>query len=117
MLEYVTIRYVSLGSIFAALSLPPLTLFFYPNDRFRLGFAVFACVMAVYKHRANIGRLRAGTEPKVKMPWHSPSAPTAETRETPAVLPGVSAVVTAPPTEDGQTASASSRSESDWAHG
>jgi glycerol-3-phosphate acyltransferase PlsY len=57
-------RYVSLGSIAAALSLPPLMWIFYPGDYYRLGFGIFACVMALYKHRANIQRLRAGTEPK-----------------------------------------------------
>lgn len=64
-LVFLAFRFVSLGSLAAALSLPPLTWFFYPGDYYRLAFAVFACVMAVYKHRANIQRLRAGTEPKV----------------------------------------------------
>ena len=34
------------------------------------GVAVAACGLAVYKHRANIQRLRAGTEPKVCLPWN-----------------------------------------------
>jgi glycerol-3-phosphate acyltransferase PlsY len=63
-LVFLAFRYVSLGSIAAALSLPPLMWYFYPGDYYRLGFSIFACVMAVYKHRANIQRLRAGTEPK-----------------------------------------------------
>ena len=63
-LVFLAFRFVSLGSIAAALSLPPLMWFFYRNDYYRLGFAIFACVMALYKHRANIQRLRAGTEPK-----------------------------------------------------
>lgn len=117
LLEYVTIRYVSLGSILAALSLPPLMLWFYPNDWFRFGFAVFACVMAVYKHRANIGRLRAGTEPKVQMPWHpKPSAPTEPEMPASDNSANVSAVVTASPAADGQNPPAS-RSESASAHG
>lgn len=57
-------RIVSLGSIAAALSLPPLTWYFYPHDYYRLTFSIVACLMAVYKHRANIKRLREGTEPK-----------------------------------------------------
>ena len=63
-LVFLACRYVSLGSIAAALSLPPLTWYFYPGDHYRLGFSLLACVMAVYKHRANIKRLREGTEPK-----------------------------------------------------
>lgn len=65
LLVVLVFRYVSLGSIAAALSLPPLMWYFYPRDYYSLAFAIFACVMAVYKHRANIQRLRAGTEPKV----------------------------------------------------
>jgi glycerol-3-phosphate acyltransferase PlsY len=57
-------RYVSLGSLAAALSLPPLMWLFYPGDYYRLSFGCVACLMAIYKHRANIQRLRAGTEPK-----------------------------------------------------
>lgn len=57
-------RFVSLGSIVAALSLPPLMWLFYPGDYYRLAFSIAACLMAVYKHRANIQRLLAGTEPK-----------------------------------------------------
>jgi len=63
-LLFLAFRYVSLGSIAAALSLPPLMWLFYPGDYYRLAFAIVACVMAVYKHRANIQRLREGTEPK-----------------------------------------------------
>lgn len=62
-----TVGYVSLGSILAALSLPPLMAYFYPGDRFRLGFGIVACIMAIYKHRTNIQRLRNGTEPKVRL--------------------------------------------------
>ncbi|MCW3096737.1 MAG: acyl-phosphate glycerol-3-phosphate acyltransferase [Chthonomonadaceae bacterium] len=64
-LVFLLFRYVSLGSIAAALSLPPLMWYFYPGDYYRLAFSIVACVMAVYKHRANIQRLREGTEPKV----------------------------------------------------
>ena len=63
-LVFLAFRYVSLGSIAAALSLLPLMWIFYPGDYYRLGFGIFGCVMALYKHRANIQRLRAGTEPK-----------------------------------------------------
>lgn len=69
LLELLTLRWVSLGSILAALSLPFLTLWLYPDDPYRFAFALAACLLAVYKHRANIQRLRAGIEPKVCMPW------------------------------------------------
>lgn len=58
-------RYVSVGSMLAAASLPPMMLLLYPHDYYRLGFGIVACMMALYKHRANIQRLRAGTEPKL----------------------------------------------------
>jgi glycerol-3-phosphate acyltransferase PlsY len=54
--------YVSLGSIVAAAILPALTWFFYPHDLARFGFALVAAVVSIYKHRANIQRLRKGTE-------------------------------------------------------
>ena len=69
LLELVTLRYVSLGSILGALALPVSTVWLYPGDHYRLAFASIACLMALYKHRANVGRLRAGTEPKVRFPW------------------------------------------------
>ncbi len=69
LLEYVTLRYVSVGSLLGAASLPIFMPVFYKNDGFRFGFALIACGMAFYKHRANIQRLKNGTEPKVRMPW------------------------------------------------
>ena len=61
--------WVSLASIIAALSLPILMQLLYVGDPYRLGFGIVACIMAIYKHRANIARLRAGVEPKVALPW------------------------------------------------
>jgi glycerol-3-phosphate acyltransferase PlsY len=78
MLELVTLRYVSLGSILGAVALPVSTVFLYPRDNYRLAFASLACIMALYRHRANIGRLRAGTEPKVRLPWDKERADTGE---------------------------------------
>jgi glycerol-3-phosphate acyltransferase PlsY len=69
LLALFTLRWVSLGSILAALSVPLLMLLYYPGDTYRLAFGIVACAMALYKHRANIQRLRAGTEPKVLLPW------------------------------------------------
>ena len=74
LLELLTLRWVSLGSILAALSLPFLTLWLNPGDPYRLAFALTACILAVYKHRANIQRLRKGIEPKVCRPWQKRSA-------------------------------------------
>jgi len=61
-------RYVSLGSIMAALALPVATFFFYPQQGFLLLFAVVASVLGVYRHRANIQRLLAGEENKLTLP-------------------------------------------------
>ena len=62
-------RYVSLGSILAALVLPPAHVF---TDAHALGvrwpvtaFTVVAAALVVVKHRENIKRLRAGTERKI----------------------------------------------------
>jgi glycerol-3-phosphate acyltransferase PlsY len=54
--------YVSLGSILAAASLAPLMLLFYPGQWPLFGFGLVAGLFAIYKHRANIDRLRKGTE-------------------------------------------------------
>jgi len=59
--------YVSLGSLIGALALPILMPLFYPGDYYRLGFGILACAMAFYRHRANIQRLRKGTEPKIHL--------------------------------------------------
>jgi glycerol-3-phosphate acyltransferase PlsY len=55
-------RYVSVASILAAVSLTPFMLLFYPSDIARLTLAVVAGAFAIYRHRANIERLRNGTE-------------------------------------------------------
>lgn len=60
-------RYVSLGSIAAALALPVATYFFYPQQGFLLIFAVVASVSGVFRHRANIQRLLAGEENKLML--------------------------------------------------
>lgn len=70
LLELFTLRYISLGDILAAIAVPFLMYFCYPLDHYRLAFGIVASVMAIYKHRSNIARLRAGIEPKVCMPWH-----------------------------------------------
>ena len=68
--EMLTLRWVSFGSMLGAMALPFLTLWLYPGDYYRLGFAILAGGMALYKHRSNLQRLRAGSEPKVHFPWN-----------------------------------------------
>jgi glycerol-3-phosphate acyltransferase PlsY len=63
-------QYVSLASMAAAAALPPLIYALYapphaPPLSVSLG-AVAAAILIIWKHRANIGRMVAGTEPKFK---------------------------------------------------
>jgi len=69
-----TTKYVSVGSIAAAVCLPLVTIFgSWYHDKFPGGdwnkplfiFSLIAGILAIYKHRANIARLRAGTENKI----------------------------------------------------
>ncbi len=56
--------YVSVGSIAASASLPIFTWIFYADNGLapRLSFATAAGLFSIYRHRANIERLRNGTE-------------------------------------------------------
>ena len=55
-------RYVSVGSIAAAIALPVTVWVMTPDNRF-LGIVTTALgVLAIYKHKSNIQRLMAGTE-------------------------------------------------------
>jgi glycerol-3-phosphate acyltransferase PlsY len=72
--EVLTLRYVSVGSLIGAITLPVGMYIVYPGDTYRLGFGLFACAMAFYKHRSNIQRLIAGTEPKVSLRRSKPEA-------------------------------------------
>ncbi len=66
-LEVLVFRFVSVGSLLAGISLPIGMAIFYPRDHYRLAFAIVACVMAFYKHRANISRLITKSEPRVNL--------------------------------------------------
>ncbi|HHW44220.1 glycerol-3-phosphate 1-O-acyltransferase PlsY [Desulfofundulus thermobenzoicus] len=57
-------RYVSLGSMVAALSVP-LWMFMLHQPAPYVAFGVLVALIAVYKHRSNIKRLLEGTEPKI----------------------------------------------------
>ena len=77
------LRYISVASIAAALSLLVFMPLAYHGDTPRLIFACVACFMAVYKHRANIQRLRDGREPKINLPWtKKPAQAVVNTPET-----------------------------------
>jgi glycerol-3-phosphate acyltransferase PlsY len=58
-------RTVSIGSIAAGLTLPLATLWFYPGRWIYFALALLAGGLAVWRHRGNIERLRAGTEPRI----------------------------------------------------
>jgi glycerol-3-phosphate acyltransferase PlsY len=55
--------YVGLSTILGAASLVPLALFT-GADPWRLGFAGLMALFILFTHRANVARLRAGTEPR-----------------------------------------------------
>ncbi|MFM7393384.1 MAG: glycerol-3-phosphate 1-O-acyltransferase PlsY [Cyanobium sp.] len=61
-------RIVSLSSVVAALSLPLLMLGWFGNGSLRpayLALAVLTTVLVVWRHRSNLRRLLAGTEPRL----------------------------------------------------
>lgn len=66
-LVFTTSRYVSAASIAAAVALPTAVLFLYLTHRadwLALAVSIAMCSLAVWRHRSNIARLRAGTEPR-----------------------------------------------------
>ncbi len=61
-------RYVSLGSIFLTLSAPLMFFIFHKNEanvREIIILIIIMPLLAIYQHRANIGRLLKGTESKI----------------------------------------------------
>jgi glycerol-3-phosphate acyltransferase PlsY len=60
-------RYVSLASIVAALAFVPAFLWLWPDKELwpMTAFAAAMCVLIIFRHRANISRLLAGTENKI----------------------------------------------------
>ena len=75
-IEALTLRYVSLGSILAAMALPIVTALLYPRQWVYFGLAGLICVLVVWSHRSNIRRLLDGTESKLgtKLDKPAPSA-------------------------------------------
>jgi glycerol-3-phosphate acyltransferase PlsY len=60
-------RRVSLGSVIVAFAYPPLCLWFYPGQWTIFGFSLIAAGLVIWRHRANIGRIIRGEEPKISM--------------------------------------------------
>jgi glycerol-3-phosphate acyltransferase PlsY len=66
-LVFVATRYVSLASIVAAIALPTAVWINHYHSSVALGIATTAIgAMAVWKHKANIARLKAGTENRIE---------------------------------------------------
>jgi len=68
-------RTVSIGSILAAVVLPPLAAWFYPGEWVYFGLATLAGGLAVWRHRSNIQRLLTGTETRFEFGSKKKSAP------------------------------------------
>lgn len=69
---WLTTRYVSLGSISAAISLPISTHFVYAGQGWVLLFASLISLLVLWAHRENIVRLLNGTEHKFKFHVNAP---------------------------------------------
>jgi acyl phosphate:glycerol-3-phosphate acyltransferase len=78
-----TTHIVSLGSLVAACVLPIAVVFFEwtsaATSKTIIAFTFVSCALVVWRHRANLARLRAGTEPKLRHHKgdHAPPAPPA----------------------------------------
>jgi glycerol-3-phosphate acyltransferase PlsY len=59
-------RTVSIGSLLAAVVLPPAAGWFYPGEWVYFGLATLAGGLAVWRHRSNIQRLLVGTESRIE---------------------------------------------------
>lgn len=70
-------RYVSLASIVAAAALP-LAVWLTGNGPLLIGVSTALGALAIYKHKANIQRLRAGTESRIGAKKPEVTAPTEE---------------------------------------
>ncbi|WBA40676.1 glycerol-3-phosphate 1-O-acyltransferase PlsY [Hymenobacter canadensis] len=64
--QYVSLSSMSAGVAFALLQLLPA---FRPQNPLLVWFGFILAALLIYTHRANIGRLRAGTESRVPLPW------------------------------------------------
>lgn len=73
--EMLTLGFVSLGNIIAAVAVPLFIHVEYTGDIYLLIMGICASVLAIYKHRANVRRLLAHTEPRARMPWRKDPGP------------------------------------------
>lgn len=64
--QYVSLSSMTAGVTFALLQLLPA---FRPQNPLLLWFGFVLAALLIYTHRANIDRLRAGTESRVPLPW------------------------------------------------
>lgn len=58
-------RIVSLGSLTAAVVIPFLTMFLYPQEKFVIILTFLLAILVIYRHKDNIKRLREGKEPRI----------------------------------------------------
>ena len=58
-------RIVSLGSLTAAVFIPFVTMFLYPQERFVIILTFLPAILVIYRHKDNIRRLLAGKEPRI----------------------------------------------------
>lgn len=65
---WLTSKYVSLGSIIAAVSFSITTTIFYQENLFAVSLSIAIAVLVIWAHRANINRLLHGAESKFQ--WH-----------------------------------------------
>ncbi|HQW85966.1 MAG TPA: glycerol-3-phosphate 1-O-acyltransferase PlsY [Flavobacteriales bacterium] len=69
-------RYVSLGSMTAAVIYPlAVLLVFHETSPVKVGFAVVLCLLVLYTHRQNIGRLWRGEENRMNLAGRSAGGP------------------------------------------
>lgn len=60
-----TTKYVSVGSIAAAIACPFFALYFFGGNGIAIAVCLIAALTVIWAHRENIARLRAGNENKI----------------------------------------------------
>lgn len=58
-------RMVSLGSLTAALLIPFVTMYLYPQERLVIILTFLLAILVIYRHKDNIKRIINGTEPRI----------------------------------------------------
>jgi acyl phosphate:glycerol-3-phosphate acyltransferase len=75
-LVFLASRYVSLGSLLAAVTFPvAMFLVFHETSFVKLGFSIVLCLVVVYTHRQNIGRLIRGEENRMSLAGRNAPGP------------------------------------------